>query len=258
MKRWIFVVGIAFLSAAALVAQTYRDGFYFAQDASFTSNQRNQVVIEVRGGRIASANWNLLSLNAGARDLKAIAATGTPAGAVTWAGQAGTVEQFLVSSQNVNATSVPGVPANFNVAPFFDLVRRALANPAVARGIYSKDGWFYAEAATVDEYRTRNTVLITIVNGTIVDVLWNGILVGMPPNINPSKMITSRNNQYPMTGARSRWDVQAEATALALVQAQDPDRLRVRADGTADGISGVTMLINTYITVVKQALAAAR
>ena len=252
MKRLIMSVGIAIICVAALAAQTYRDGFYFAQDAAYTGNQKNQVVIQVSGGKITSANWNLLSLGAGSQDLKSIAAAGQVQGAVTWANQAAVVEAFLVSSQNVNATSVPGGPAN--VAPFFNLVKNALAAQPVAKGIYSKDGWFFALAPAADEYHTRNSALITVVNGTIVDVLWNGVLVGMPSNINPSKMITSRNNQYPMTGARSRWDQQADATALVLLQQQNPDLLRVRADGHADGISGVTMQIKPFLDMAKQAL----
>ena len=258
MKRLILGSVIAFFCVSILAAQTYRDGFYFAQDNGYTSNQKNQVVLQVQGGKITSASWNLLSLNAGSQDLKSIAKAGQVAGAVTWVNQAAVVEAFLVSSQNVNATSVDGVPANFNVAPFFDLVKKALAGTAVAKGAYSKDGWYFSLAAGPDDYHTRNSVLITIVNGTIVDVLWNGVLVGMPSNINPSKMITSRNNQYPMTGARSRWDQQAEATALTLIQAQNPDSLKVSADGHADGISGVSMQIKPFLDVVKEALAQAR
>jgi len=257
MKRLVLVSVIAIFCVSVLAAQTYSDGFYFAQDGSYTNNQKNQVVLEVKGGKIAAASWNLLSLGAGSQDLKAIAKAGQVAGAVTWVNNAAVVEAFLVSSQNVNATSVAGVPSNFNVGPFFDLTRKALAAGPVAKGAF-KDGWFYALAAGPDEYHTRNSTLITIVNGTLVDVLWNGVLVGMPANINPSKMITSRNNQYPMTGARSRWDQQADATALALLQAQNPDSLKVRPDGHADGISGVTMQIKPFLDVVKEALAQAK
>jgi major membrane immunogen (membrane-anchored lipoprotein) len=213
------------------------------------------VVLEVKGGKVTSANWNVLSLNAGARDLKAIAQGGA-AGAANWAKQAAATEQHLVTTQDVNATSVSGGPAN--VAPFFSLAKQALAGSAVAKGAYPKDGWYYGEAAAVDSYHTKNSVLITIVNGTIVDVMWNGILQGMPSSINPSKIITSRANGYPMTGAKSLWHVQAAAASRALIMAQNPASIRVKPNGTPDAISGVSIQIHGFIEAVNRALQAAR
>jgi major membrane immunogen (membrane-anchored lipoprotein) len=256
MKRIAFAIVLAVVCAAALAAQNYRDGFYFAQDSDYTNNQKNQVVIEARDGKIASANWNILSLNAGARDLKSIAQSGSVAAAANWAAQAAAVEQHLVANQNVNATSVPGGPAN--VKPFFDLAKKALSGRAVQKGTYSKDGWYYAEASTVDSYHTKNSVLITVVNGTIVDVLWSGILQGMPASVNPSKMITSRANGYPMTGAKRAWHVQAAASSEALIKAQDPDKIKIKANGTPDAISGVSIQIKEYLDTAKAALQAAR
>jgi major membrane immunogen (membrane-anchored lipoprotein) len=239
---------------AALFAQTYQDGIYFAQDPDFINNQKNQVVLDVRGGKIATVNWNMESLAAGMQDLKSIARAGTTPSATTWAAQAKAAEDFLVSSQNVNATSVPNGPANAN--PFFDLVKKALASQPVAKGNY-KDGWYYAIGAT-DEYHTRNYVLVTIANGTIVDVLWNGVLQGMPSSINPSKIITSKANGYPMTGARSQWHVQAAIVAAEMVRVQNPDSIRLRADNRPDAISGATIQIETFLAAVRQALQSAR
>jgi major membrane immunogen (membrane-anchored lipoprotein) len=247
------LIGIGIMTAAA---QTPGDGFYFAQDSDYANNQKNQVVLEVRGGKIASANWNILSLNAGARDLKTIARSGSVPAAANWAAQAAATEQFLVTNQDTNAASVPGGPGN--VGPFFTLVRRALGGNAVAKGAYTRDGWYYAEAAAADSYHTKNSVLITVVNGSIVDVLWNGILQGMPASINPSKIITSRANGYPMTGARSLWHVQAAAASAALVQAQDPARIPVKADQKTDAVSGVSIQVKDYLDVAAQALRAAR
>jgi major membrane immunogen (membrane-anchored lipoprotein) len=257
MKKIVLTAVIAVLCVAALAAQTYKDGFYFAQDAAYANNQKNQVVIEVKGGKIASANWNILSLNAGAKDLKSIAqASDASAGVKTWATQTAAVEAFLVSSQNVNASSVPGGPSN--VKPFFDLVKKAVKDKAIVKGSYAKDGWYYNESGVADEYHTKNTALITVVNGTIVDALWNGILQGMPASVNPSKMITSKAKGYPMTGAKKTWDQQAESTVSALIKAQSPDSLKLKANGVADGISGVSIHIKEYVDVAKAALQGAR
>lgn len=256
MKRPLFVFAIAVFCVSILAAQTYKDGLYFAQDNGYANNQKNQLVLEVKGGKITSANWNLLSLGAGTQDLKSIAKAGQVAGAVTWVNNATLVENALVSSQNVNAATVAGVPSNFNVAPFFDLAKKALASDPVAKGAY-KDGWYFSLAAGTDEYHTRNSALITIVNGTIVDVLWNGVLVGFASNINPSKMITSMNNQYPMTGS-SRWDQQANIAVQALIQAQNPANIKVNSDGHTDAISGVSMQVKPFLDAVNDALAQAK
>jgi hypothetical protein len=255
MKKFGIFAAFVVFCVAALSAQNYTDGFYFAQDADYVNNQKNQVALEVRGGKIASASWNILSLNAGTRDLKTIAASGTVPAAATWATQAAAVERNLVSSQNTGTTSVEGGPAN--VKPFFDLAARALRGRAIPKGPY-KDGWYYAEAATADSYHTRNSTLITVVNGTIVDMLWNGILVGMHPSVNPSKMITSKANGYPMTGAKRLWHEQSALLSAALLRTQDPEKIRVRANGTPDGISGVSIQVKDYLDLVKRALAAAK
>ena len=257
MKKLVIFVGIAVFCVAALAAQSYKDGFYFAQDVSWTNNQKNQVAIEVKGGKITSVNWNILSLNAGAKDLKAIAqAPDAPAGAKTWAGQAAAIEAHLISSQSTKSVSVAGGPSN--PKPFFDLADKAVKGKAITKGASSKDGWFYAEASEADEYHTRNTVLLTVVNGTIVDVLWNGILVGMPASVNPSKMITSRAKGYPMTGAKRTWDDQAERAVAELIKVQTPGSFKVKPDGHIDGISGVTMQVGHFVTLANQALALAR
>jgi len=267
MKKLVMCSVFAVFCGAVLFAQNYKDGFYFAQDENFTNNQKNQVVIEVKGGKIASANWNIQSLNAGTQDLKTIARAGNVPAAVTWAAQAKAVEDFLVSSQNINATSVPNGPAN--VKPFFDLVKKALGNRSVAitKGSY-KDGWYYAIEDGADEYHTKNYVLITVVNGTIVDVLWNGVLQGMPASVNTSKLITSMSANgtgYPMPNGRNNaldpkkaWHIQAPRVSEALVKAQNPDSIKAKPDGKPDAISGVTIEINHFLNVSKLALQSAK
>ncbi|MDR1212350.1 MAG: hypothetical protein LBK40_08990 [Spirochaetaceae bacterium] len=256
MKKLVILIALAVCMAAVVTAQTPRDGFYFAQDAAYAANgMKNQVVLQVQGGRITSANWNIVSYQAGAADLKAVAAR-TGGAAATWANNAKLAEDFLVSSQNANATSVSGAPANFSVEPFFSLVRRALAAAPVARGAYTKDGWYYAEATAVDTYQTRNTALVTVVNGTIVDALWNGIL--QMQGVNPSKMLTSIANGYPMPAPQGAWHIQAARASQALVTAGDPSRIAVKANQTTDAVSGCTIMVKDFLDSATRALQAAR
>jgi major membrane immunogen (membrane-anchored lipoprotein) len=257
MKKLVILVVLALCIAAVVTAQTPRDGFYFAQDAAYAANgMKNQVVLQVQGGRITSANWNIVSYQAGAADLKAVAAS-AGGSAATWAGNAKKAEDALVSSQNANATSVSGVPANFSVEPFFALVRRALAAAPIARGSYTKDGWYYAATDAADTYHTRNTALITVVNGTIVDALWNGILQ-MQGITNPSKMITSIAGGYPMPAPQGLWHIQAARAAQALVTAGDPSKIAVKANQTTDAVSGCTIMVKDFLDSATRALQAAR
>jgi major membrane immunogen (membrane-anchored lipoprotein) len=254
MKRIIIGVVMAVFCIAALAAQTYTDGFYFAQDA-WNNNMKNQLVLEVKSGKIISAKWNIISLNPGQRDLKTMAQMPDAAAAQkNWAGQAAALEAHLVSTQSTKNVSVAGGPAN--PKPVFDLAANALSKKTaiVAKGNYSKDGWFYAEDTETDDWHTKNTVLVTIVNGTIVDVFWNGILVGMHSSVNPSKMITSRANQYPMEGSKRRWDQQADQASAELVKVQNPALIKLKQDGHIDGISGVSISGKIFINIIKQAL----
>jgi major membrane immunogen (membrane-anchored lipoprotein) len=256
MKKTIIGAALVLFCGMALFAQNYRDGFYFAQDADYANNQKNQVVLAVRGGKITSANWNLLSLTVNSKDIKSIAADGRVAAAMNWASQAARVEAHLVSTQDVNTASVAGGPAN--VKPFFDLVKKALAGQLVAKGSYAKDGWYFATASAEDEYHTKNTALITVVNGTIVDALWNGDIETYYKDINRSKYIASMNKKYPMKGAAADWHVQAKTVAAALVAAQNPDTIKTKANGTPDGISGASIQIKDFLATAKTALQSAK
>jgi major membrane immunogen (membrane-anchored lipoprotein) len=256
MKKHGFVAVFVILGAMAVFAQTPRDGFYFAQAPGFSADGwREQVALQVSGGKISSASWNFIGIAPGSTDRKAAAKAGKDTSG--WAAQAALAEQFLVSSQNTGASSVNGVTVP--VAGFFDLAKKALAGTPVAKGIYKKDGWYYGEAGAFDSFGTKDTVLITVVNGTIVDVLWNGILKDAPDQ---SKIIYSSTGKYRMVRlgrAKAEWHVQATLGAAELVKVQDPAKIPVRAaDSKTDAISGVSIMVKEYLEVAGRALSAAK
>jgi major membrane immunogen (membrane-anchored lipoprotein) len=254
MKK-LAVVLLLFSLGGLVFAQTPRDGLYFAQ-SDYVQGIKNQVVLRVQGGKISAANWNGITYSLGIPDRKAYAASGKDT--TGWAAQAKKAEDFLVSTQNTNATAVDGV--TIPVAPFFTLVRTALSGQPVAKGSWAKDGWYYAAASRADEYHTINSTLITVVNGTIVDALWNGGL-DYPSFAGQSKQNISRSNNgngYPMQGSKSPWHTQAEAFTRALVTAGDTAKFPVKADGRTDAVSGVSILVKEYIDVTNRALQGAR
>jgi major membrane immunogen (membrane-anchored lipoprotein) len=252
MKKSGLIAVLAVLGTVTVFAQTPQNGFYFAQARQYVGGWRDQVVLRVQGGKITSANWNSVGLGAGLPDRKAAAKAGKDTSG--WAAQAEKAEAFLVSSQNSNAASVAGV--TIPVEPFFTLVKNALAAGPVPKGIYGKDGWYYAQTPAADSFQTINTAVITVVNGTIKDVLWNGILQMKVPD--PSKINTSVAGGYPMKATQGAWQVQATKAAAALVNVQDPAKIVVKADGKTDAIAGVTIQVKGFLTAASLALQGAK
>ncbi|GHT65247.1 hypothetical protein FACS1894110_06660 [Spirochaetia bacterium] len=252
MKKLSLIVVLVILGTVTVFAQTLQNGIYWAQARQYAGGWRDQVVLQVQGGKIISASWNSVGLGAGLPDRKAAARAGKDNSG--WAAQVEKAEAFLISSQNTNATSVAGV--TIPVVPFFTLVKAALAAGPVPKGIYNKDGWYYAQAPAADSYQTINTAVITVINGTIKDVLWNGILQMKVPDL--SKINTSVAGGYPMKAPQGAWQVQATKAAAALVNVQDPSKITVKADGKTDAISGVTIQVKDFLTAASQALQGAK
>ncbi|QQO10047.1 hypothetical protein [Breznakiella homolactica] len=264
MRKFGLIAVIAVVAAAAAGAQTLQDGFFFAQDDRFSSDGwRNQVVLEVKGGKITSANWNGTNIIPGVQDRKGYAASNSAA--ADWASQAQKAEQYLVGNQNINfnqyndqgvTTAISGV--TIPVKPFFDLVRKAASSNPVPKGIYNKDGWYFGIAPDFDPFGTKDTALITVVNGTIVDAIWNGVFRDANKS---SKIVESNSGRYNMVRlgkARSEWHVQAAVGGAALVRAQDPTRIPVKADKKTDAVSGVSIMMKDFLDTANRALQPAR
>jgi len=261
---FVAVAGIAF---AQIDLAKVKDGVYFAQDNGFSSSGwKEQVVLEVSKGKIVSAEWNGVSNLPGAADKKTYAAAGkygmVKASKIKaeWDAQAKAVEEYLVKTQDVNFSkfdanghtdAISG--ATLNVKVFFELVQQALKSNPVPKGSY-KNGWYYAEEPNFDKSGWKNSALITVVNGSIVDVLWNGI------NKDPkakSKYAQSLAGTYKMNAKNGEWHVQADRVAQAIVKAGDPAKIAVKADGTTDAISGVSITV-PVLPLAVEALKAAK
>ncbi len=267
----ILVLSLAAIGSLAAQAKiTAKNGVYFAQAAEFSkSGWKAQVVLEVKGGKIVKAVWNGTANIAGALDKKAQAKAGKYGMAKAakqgeWDVQAAAVEAWLLKTQDVgfnkfdkagHTDAISG--ATISVSEFFELANKALASPAVPKGKYKKDGWYYAENADFDaKSGWKDTVLVTVVNGSIVDVLWNG--VSKDP-AKKSKLVEAVEGRYGMAKAakKGEWNVQAAAVQDAIVKAQDPDKIAVKADGYSDAISGASIHV-TAVGLAKEALKAAR
>jgi major membrane immunogen (membrane-anchored lipoprotein) len=255
MKTTGILAALLCLGAMAAGAQSLQDGFYFAQ-SNFVRGVKDQVVLQVRGGRIVSANWNGITYDLGAPDRKTYALSGKDASG--WAEQANKVENFLVATQNTKAKAVDGV--TIPIAPFFNLVKAALKSRSVDKGPFQRDGWFYAEGPE-DEFHINNTALITIVNGTIVDALWNGALDDPSYDAGQSMQNISRSKWgrgYSMPDSKAAWHTQVDRFVAALVKAGDTSRIAVKRDGKTDAVTGVSIVVKVFVDAADEALREAR
>ncbi len=273
MKRQIALVLVLSLALAGIAFGQVKakDGVYFAQDEKFApqGGWKDQVVLSVAGGKITAVNWNGVS-NLGVADKKTVAAAGGYAMkkaskiGLEWNEQAANVEAYLLKTQNPgfdkikkDGTTDAVSGASMHVAGFYALVNKALAAGPVAKGIYRKDGWYFAAQPDFDKQTGwKDSVLLTVVNGRIVDVLWNG--TSKDPK-KKSKLVEALEGRYGMAKAakKGEWNVQAAAVEAAIPKAQDPAAINVRKDGTSDAISGASIHV-TAVFLAIDALKTAR
>jgi major membrane immunogen (membrane-anchored lipoprotein) len=274
MKRtFALALALSFgLVAVAFGQVKAKDGIYFAQSDDFAkdSGWKEQVIVTVKGGKVVDAKWNGVS-NTGVPDkLTVIPMGGYPmvkAGKAQaeWDVQAKAVQDYLVKTQDVafnkykdaegRTDAISG--ASIHVKGFFDLVTKALASAPVAKGIYAKDGWYFKAQADFDaKTGWKDSVLITVVNGRIVDVLWNGV---SNDKAKKSKLVEDLAGKYGMEKAAKKgaWNVQAKAVEDAILKVQDPAKIALKADGTTDAVSGASIHATAVILAV-DALKAAR
>jgi major membrane immunogen (membrane-anchored lipoprotein) len=274
MKRGLALALTLIITSAGLTFGQVKakDGIYFAEEKDFgkDSGWKDEVVVTVKDGKIVSALWNGVS-NAGVADkLSVIPLGGYPMvkfgkAKADWDVQAKAVQDYLVQTQNPafskysdaegHTDAISG--ATIHVKGFFNLVNAALAAGPVAKGKFKKDGWFFAEQATFDKSTTwKDSALVTVVNGTIVDVLWNGT---SSDKNKKSKLLEDLAGRYGMEKAAKKgpWRVQAKAVQDAIVKAGDPAKIALKADGTTDAISGAT-LHPTAVILANEAVKAAR
>jgi major membrane immunogen (membrane-anchored lipoprotein) len=264
---------IAAASCAAAFGQVKaKDGLYFAQEKDFAKDTgwKDQVVLSVRGNKITSVVWNGVSNTGVADKLTVIPQCGYPMvkfgkAKAEWDVQAKAVEDYLVKTQDVGFSKYSDAEgrtdaisgATIHVKGFFGLVNAALAAGPVARGIYKKDGWYFAQQADFDKQTTwKDSVLVTVVNGRIVDVIWNGT---SSDKAKKSKLVEDLAGRYGMEKAAKKgaWNVQAKAVEAAIVKAQDPASIPLKPDTTTDAISGAS-LHATAVVLAVEALKAAR
>lgn len=247
----------------------YEDGVYFAKQAEFSEETgwKYYVFIEVKDGKIEKATWNGVHKDAG-MDKKSLSEAGLygmveKGGAISeWHEQAPLVEAYLIEKQNpdditylednYHSDAISG--ATIGVSPFFALAKEALSGAPAVPGNYT-DGYYHAEQADFDEKTGwKYLVDVSVVNGYIEAVSWNGV----HKDGGDDKITQSTNGTYGMVekgGAQSEWHVQSEIVENYLIETQDPVGITYLEDNYhTDAISGATIGVSPFFTLVKEAL----
>ncbi len=272
MKKILAVALLLAVSAGFAFAQAdlskVKDGVYFASEAAYSkSGWKDQVTLTVADGKITSVSWNGLGNLPGVMDKKSWAAGGkygmkkaSKLGA-EWDQQAAASEAWLLKSQDVGFSqfdkdgktdAISG--ASMTTKGFLELVNKALSSAPVPKGAFKKDGYFYAAQAAFDKSSGwKDTAVVVVANGTIVEVLWNGIY---KDNTKKSKLVEAETGKYGMAkvAKKGEWNVQAAVVQAAIVKAGDPAKIVMKADGTSDAISGASI----HLTVVAIAMDAVK
>lgn len=258
-KSLLLILSLLMISAASLFAESYTNGVYFAQEDSFPkSGWKYNVTIVVKNNKINEVMWNGSNINAG-ETKDAMSRAGRygmeKAGAIApWWKQAEAVEKALIRSQDINAIRISDSKghtdavsgATIKVQPFVNLVKEALAAGPVGYGPF-KDGTYRAEASGFHN-GWKYFVETTVTSGYIVSVRWDA--ENQKGGKTKDKM--SRDGEYGMekAGAMAPWWKQAEAVEMNVI--------RTQSVGKVDSVSGATIGLDPFYTLLNQALAGAK
>lgn len=138
----------------------------------------------------------------------------------------------------------------------FLMVLCLMVIPAVVAEGQFEDGVYFAQEQEFPKSGWKYNVTLVVEGGKIEEVLWNGSNI----NAGTDKKTRSLDGQYPMVangGAIAEWHVQAEKVEDFLVKTQDVEKITLTdADGHTDAVSGATIKVGNFVTLVNEALAA--
>ncbi|GEM_PF-6094766 len=111
------------------------------------------------------------------------------------------------------------------------------------------DGTYETEETEFDEQGYKDKVSITIQDGKITEVIWDAYNAQ-----GQLKSVLSADGAYEMTDRGPTWQEQAVAIADFVIQNQSPDGLTTNAEGKTDAVSGVSISVRDFITLIKECL----
>lgn len=272
MKRFLTVFIILLVLTGAVYAEgsqeemssetEYSDGIYFAQEDQFNAKTgwKYNVTIEVEKGRITSALWNGSHVKAG-NDKVTRSKSGeygmvAKGGAMApWFEQAAAAEAYLLETQDPADISYKDDKghtdafsgATIHVIEFFDLAEKALAAGPAGYGPY-KDGSYHAQLPDFHN-GYKYFVDLTVISGYIVAADWDAYAEDGGDN-KEQRSIDGTYGMVEKAGAIAPWFEQAGKVEETLLNSQSTEM--------PDAISGATIGLDPFYTLVKEALSGAK
>ncbi|MGF7050272.1 major membrane immunogen (membrane-anchored lipoprotein) [Paenibacillus sp. DS2015] len=255
--------------AAAEESGKYADGSYYAEgEFDADSGWKPYIVLTVKDGKIATADWNFVS-SKGGPDKKAVDKAGNygmkeKGGAqAEWYEQAETAEKFLIEKQDPAAITlndegktdaITGVSIHVN--DLANLSKKALDAGPIEPGTY-KDGSYHAEGDQFDaDSGWKSTVDLTVANGKIIYAFFSGV-----NEAGDDKQAYSIDGKYGMKekgGSVAEWHEEAQTAQAFLIEKQDPAAITLNDEGKTDAITGVTIHVTDFVTLSQKALEGAK
>ena len=261
VKRLLSLLIIAGVSVGLLFVADLATG-------ALLQAQENSVISERFDTWLAAARYEELNTDKSEPVTAAHAAKNTDGNTVGYGvtavvqGYAGTIEVHTALS--ADGKTVKGIRIGAHketegygarvAEPSFTSRFENIGTPVVIAGGTSRleDGTYRAEA-DAETFGFLESVEITVTDGRITAANWDGT-----DRQGQSKKALSKAGEYVMSETSLPWHEQAQVMEQALLQVQDPSKLAVNSEtGKADGYSGATIRVDTFVTLAANAFSQA-
>ncbi|NLK72663.1 MAG: hypothetical protein GX285_06575 [Clostridiales bacterium] len=261
-------------------ALKYADGVYFAQEDEFASNgYKYFAVITVNGGKITDAYWGGTNVvPAGNKRILSMEGKYKMGGAAEWYEQAIAAEKWLIENQDPakfkytddeGHTDIlktdAGAQVSIHVKEFYTLAKKALESKPVPAGQYVTPKDYVATSSLdPDDKGWKYMGEFIVVNGTIVDVLFNSPFTGEFNDANAKYFKKGADGKPDPTKPSSKlvlkmdygmnWFEQAQNSADYIVKNQGFPVQYKDDQGHTDSIAGVSIHVIEFEELFKKAL----
>ncbi len=110
------------------------------------------------------------------------------------------------------------------------------------------DGTYETEEADFDEQGYKDKVTLTIQDGRMTEVIWDAY-----NEAGELKSVLSADGIYEMPGDLT-WQEQAMAITDFLIQNQSAEAITLNTEGKTDAVTGVSISVKDFVTLVKECL----
>lgn len=149
----------------------------------------------------------------------------------------------------IAGSSLPIYAEGMDISGILGTTKEDATNPSETVAVY-RDGVYEAVSEPASNGYVSH-VTVTVTNGTITNVVWD------EENNGVWKSAQSENGEYIMVEGHPIWKEQAAAMGAYVVEHQSTDGLNLNDAGKTDAVSGVSVSVGGFVTLVEEALAKA-